>query len=533
VTTVEPKPEPPQTERPRTFRRLFTRALADETLSQRASLNMFAALLDYSARLVVGFVTNPILVSRLGDTVFGVYQVIGRLIGYTTPAGGRPSQALKWTIAHDQHSDRYDEKRRQVGSAIIVWFLFLPLLVVVGGILAWFAPLLVNAPDSLHLTIRVAAGILVLDVIATNLLTIPQSVLQGENLGYKRMGLSTAVVFFGGGLTAAAAIMGAGLVGVAAATLVTTLLTGIVFWWVVRRYVPWFGVSRPALAAVWTFVRLSGWFLLWNLVMQLLRGSDIVVLGIAGSAQLVTEYALSRYVPEAIFGVVAIVVSGIMPGLGGLIGAQDKQRAVSVRSESMIATWLIATASGATVLLWQESFLALWVGDQYYPGPTVTLLIIIMVFQFAFIRNDANIIDLTLNLRNKVLLGLASAAVSIGAAAALIAWLGMGIAGLAIGFIAGRSILSVAYPLLVSQYLGTSFAGQLHAVFRPLFVTSVLFTGTLALSLVASVTSWLALVVVSGLTVAACSAATFFLGLTSRQRKRVRDRARQVAGRSA
>ena len=50
------------------------------------------------------------------------------------------------------------------------------------------------------------------------------------------------------------------------------------------------------------------------------------------------------------------------------------------------------------------------------------------------------------------------------------------------------------------------------------------------LSLVASVTSWLALVIVSGLTLAACGGAAFFLGLTSRQRKRALNRARQVLG---
>jgi O-antigen/teichoic acid export membrane protein len=280
-------------------------------------------------------------------------------------------------------------------------------------------------------------------------------------------------------------------------------------------------------------MRLSGCFLLWNLAMQLLRGSDIVVLGIAGTTQLVTVYALSRYVPEAIFGVVAIVVSGIMPGLGGLIGARDKDRALAVRSESMIATWLISTAAGATFLLWQESFLDLWVGPEYYPGQVATLLIIVMVFQFAFIRNDASIIDLTLDLRAKVLLGFVSAAASIGVAAALIAWFGMGITGLALGFIAGRSILTVACPLLVSRFLGTPLRGQLSGALRPLLVTSALFTATVLLSLVASVDSWLALVAASGLSLAVCSGAALFLGLTSGQRKRVRDRTRQVVGRSA
>ena len=57
--------------------------------------------------------------------------------------------------------------------------------------------------------------------------------------------------------------------------------------------------------------------------MQLMRASDVVVLGIAASPEDVTVYSLTRYVPEAIFNVVAIVISAVMPGLGGLMGAGD------------------------------------------------------------------------------------------------------------------------------------------------------------------------------------------------------------------
>jgi O-antigen/teichoic acid export membrane protein len=526
VTTLEP--EPTATQRRGPLRRFVASALSDDTLSKKASLNMLASVLDYGARVVVGLVINPILVSRLGDLVFGVYQVLGRLIGYATPAGGRPSQALKWTIAHEQYSTRYDEKRRQVGSALTVWFLFLPALAVAGGVLAWFAPVLVHAPSSLHLTIRIAAGLLVLDLIATNLLLIPQSVVQGENLGYKRMGLSTLVVVVGGGLTAAAALLGAGLIGVTAAVLATTVLTGAVFWWVARSYVTWFGISRPALAAVWSFVRLSGWFLLWNLVMQLMRASDVVVLGIAASPELVTVYTLSRYVPEAIFGAVAIVVSGIMPGLGGLIGARDLGRAIAVRTESMSATWLIATASGAAFLLWQESFLRLWVGEEYYPGRLATLLIIALILQFAFIRNDASIIDLTLKLRGKVLLGLVSAGLSIAIAIVLLRTWERGISALVVGFISGRLLLTVAYPWLVARYLGLSVSGQLRGAVRPLVVCAALFGGATLVAPLADAGSWLSLVGFGAVSLAGLGAAAFFLGLSGRQRRQLARRVRQV-----
>lgn len=503
-----------------------------DSLSRRASLNMVAAILDYGARLVIGLLLTPLLVSRLGDRMYGVYQLLIRMIGYATPAGGRPSQALKWTIARHQHSTAYDEKRLQVGSALAVWILFLPILGVSGGVIAWFAPVILDLPENVHTSVRLAAAFLVADLILTNLLTIPQSVVQGENLGYKAMGLSTLALVLGGAVTAGSVLLGAGLVGVTASLAATTVMTGGVSLWVARRHVAWFGAQKPSLRTIGSFLRLSGWFLAWNLVMQFMRASDVVVLGIAGSPELVTIYALSRYVPEAIFSVVAIVISAIMPGLGGLLGARETVRAANVRSESMAVTWLLATSAGAVFLVWQESFLGLWVGPEYFPGTTTNLLIIVMILQFAFIRNDASIIDLTLKLRGKVLLGVLAAGVSIALAILLIGELDLGIDGLALGFIGGRTIVAVAYPWLVCRALGVSPLRQLGGAIRPLALTALLFAAAVAVAPHVTVHSWALLVLATVASLAASAVGSFFAGLSRTQRARVSTRARQVVGRS-
>jgi len=41
------------------------------TLTQRASLNAIASLLDYAAKLLVSFVVTPIVVAGLGPSLFG------------------------------------------------------------------------------------------------------------------------------------------------------------------------------------------------------------------------------------------------------------------------------------------------------------------------------------------------------------------------------------------------------------------------------------------------------------------------------
>jgi O-antigen/teichoic acid export membrane protein len=508
--------------------KVISRWFSGENLTQKASLNALASSLDYGARLLVGFVINPILLAGLGDYGYGVWQFLGRLIGYISPATGRPTQALKWTIANQQASTDYQEKRRQVGNAISVWLIFLPILALLGGLLVWFAPALLDAPATYSPSVRIAAALLVANLIMISLVAVPRSVLRGENLGYKRMGLSTILVFVGGGFTALALYFNTGLVGVAAATLATSLLTGAIFLQVVRTYVPWFGVAKPSFEAVRRFLGLSSWFLVWNLVMKLMMASDVVILGIFDSAEMVTTYTLTKYVPETIISFVAIGVFGIIPGLGGIVGSSDFQRATRVRGEIMIFTWLLVSILGTTILMWNNTFVHLWVGTGYYAGMLPTLLIILMVMQLVLIRNDAVIIDLTLDLRHKVLIGLLSATLSLGIAGFLVNYLNMGIVGLCVGFILGRSILSLGYPRLIGLYLDISFSGQLKSIIRPTFVTLLLFVFAVALQRVLRVDTWLGLIFSVGLTLTVIAPIVFLAGLSGDQRNQILRRGRQV-----
>ena len=253
---------------------------------------------------------------------------------------------------------------------------------------------------------RLAAAVLVAGIVVMGLTNIPWASLAGENLGYKRMGITAGFEFVGGGLMVVAAVTGSGLVGLAVATVAVTLMSGVLYLWLAHAIHPLVrGGADRTCSAVRRFLGLSWWFLLWNFVTRVTMGGDIVVLGIAGSAAQVTSYSLTRFIPLTITAAVASVIFGMAPGLGGLIGAGEMVRAARVRSETMAVAWLLATVAGAGVLLLEESFLRLWVGQRYYPGPVPTLLIVVMVLQLTLIRVDSNIIDLTLNIRRKVLVG--------------------------------------------------------------------------------------------------------------------------------
>ncbi|MCB0082273.1 MAG: hypothetical protein KDE47_15130 [Caldilineaceae bacterium] len=182
----------------------WERLRSDESLTKKTSLNATAAGLDYAARLLVGFLLTPLLVAGMGDYVFGIWKVLSSVTGYLTAASGRPTQTLKFTLANLQSSTDYDEKRRHVGSAVAVWLLFCPLLLTLGGIIVWLFPRWLGiTPEYIWIT-RVAAAVSVLQMTLLSLVEIPHAIMEGENLGYKRMGASALLVLLCGGLTAGA-----------------------------------------------------------------------------------------------------------------------------------------------------------------------------------------------------------------------------------------------------------------------------------------------------------------------------------------
>ncbi|MCH7707557.1 MAG: hypothetical protein IH884_03650 [Myxococcales bacterium] len=471
---------------------------------------------------------NPLLVGRLGDHLYGAWRVLWRFTGSLAATSGRSAQALKWSIANRNRSTDYREKRELVGSAVGVWLLFLPILALMGGGLAWLAPSLLGTPPEFAWSVRWTAALLVAYVTISTLADVPRAILQGENLGYKRIGLSTVLVILGGALMALAIYTGTGIVGVAAANLANALLTGILFTRIVRSHVAWAGIGRPTMAAVRRFVGLSWWFAAWKLVMQAMLAGDVVVLGIADSVESVTTYSLTRFAPEAVLAGVAVLVAGLSPGLGVLVGSGDWSLAARVRAELMASTWLVTVGAGATLLLWNRAFVELWVGTTHYAGSVPTLLIVLAVMQFALIRNDARIIDLTLSIRGKVLIGLLSAVLSVSLAAVFVGYFGGGITGLCIGLIAGRAVLTVAYPRHVGRLFGLSWRRQLAGVLRPTAAAILLLALAFLGAGSAKASTWPTLIVGTSITFVAIASVSFLLGLSSEGRNALRRRARKV-----
>ena len=445
-------------------------------LTRRASLNVVQAVLDYGAKIGVGLVVTPIMVGGLGGALFGVWEMLSRLVGQMAAADGRPTQSLRLVVANRQSSDDVAGLRRQVGSALIVWLMCLPLVLAVGGLVVWVAPTITKVPPSLHGSVRVACALLVGGLIAGTFASVPESVLRGLNLGYKRMGLQTMVSLVGGLLMAGAVYAGLGLTGLAASQILLAGLSGLCFWLLARRFVPWFGAERPRRTEVRAMLRMSLWLALGDLIAKVLLASDVLVLGAVVSATAVTTYVLTGYAARLSVNLFTLGADGVMPGLGGIIGQQAHEKAARLRSEMHTITWVAVTVVGATILMWNRSFVHLWVGLGHYAGPWVNLLLVVIAIQTAFIRSDSYVIDAALRPRIRVQVAGVTAVLVLGAAIVLTDRFGM--VGLCLGILGGRTVQSIGYPILARSCLGGSGTTGMAALIRRTAVSAALLAAT-------------------------------------------------------
>jgi O-antigen/teichoic acid export membrane protein len=457
-------------------------------LVRRASLNAVQSLLDYGARLAVGLAITPLLVSRLGRELFGVWEMLNRLIGYMTAADGRPTEALRLVIATQQTTPDPMAHRRAVGSALVVWLLFLPLLTAVGSVLVWISPMVTKVDPALRATVRLASAALVVSLLLGALASVPESVLRGMNLGYKRMGFQAGLNVIGGALTAGAIFAGLGLVGVAGAQVALMAVTGIAFWLLVKRYVATFGVARPSKNEVRSLLGMSAWLAAGEVIAKLALASDVIILGMVVSPTIVTTYVLTGYAGRIALGLHAFTTGAAMPGLGGVIGRGEYERAARLRHEILILTWLFATATGGAILLWNRSFLALWVGTENYAGFWANLLLVVVAAQTALLRTDAYVLDATLRPRLRVAVAIVAGIVIVGASIALTP--SLGVIGVCLGVLGGRLVQTIAHPLLVDRSLRRSPRLPTRSIARPLAVMVLVFALTAVLGDRLLATNW-------------------------------------------
>lgn len=368
--------------------------------------NAAAYYLLFAITALAGFIVSPILLTYLGATSFGLFKGAQKLMDVASIADGRTGQALKWTIARNISNGDDNILSRAVSNAVHTAVMYSPLLMIIVVALVGLVPALTNSvsPGS-EANLRILVAVLGFNLVLMPLLSIPDAVLIGSNRGY----ISSLIQIFtligtniGLVITAQA---GGGIVALGIMMLGGVVINAIFIFAVARFSTPWLRWQRSSGEELKRFVGLSGWMLGWSGVEKiLLSGEVLLLMGLIGPLA-TTNYIFATFAVQLFLAVSLLTVSSATPTIGILMSTSKEQAnhlAVALR-ECILA---ISICAAALLLIWNKSFIGLWSGEAIYIGNISNLLIALAMLQVAWIRCDAQLSDLTLDISARTKVGL-------------------------------------------------------------------------------------------------------------------------------
>jgi O-antigen/teichoic acid export membrane protein len=497
-----------------------------ENLRQRAYLNSLTSIIDYAGAQIVGFLVSPYIVGGLGSSMYGIWQMLSQMTGFANMADTRATQVLKWSIAQKRDLASDQELRSDLTTALIVTTFILPIILVIGAVIVWYAPVITHAPPAYYAMIRIACSLLILTLVTGKVFDLFESVLRGMNMGFKRMGFRAIIIFIGGALKIFVITQGYGLIGLSAVEVVIALAMGITFYFIVKRHIPWFGFAKTNKTKVLSYSKLSGWFMAFTGSKMFLLSSDKIILGYLAGPIFVTQYTITLFSAYALQGLINAVINGVIPGIGGLYGKGEYEKVQQARNLVITLNWILAASLGAVILMYNKSFISLWIGAEHYAGNTENLLILLITVQAIFFQIDSLIINVSLDLKMKVYLSVLASAVTIALSFFLIQY--YHIIGLCISILVGRLVLSVGYPLLLRKimHIQVNFAGWKQL--QPMLAAAVLFALATYAGQAIAITDWVSLILIGALSIPVIGIIFWLVGLGRLERESVWELASKI-----
>ncbi|WP_317195553.1 lipopolysaccharide biosynthesis protein [Echinicola shivajiensis] len=492
-----------------------------ENLKQYAYLNSLTEIIDHVGVQIIGFVVNPFIVSGLGSSLYGIWQMLTQMTGYAGIADTRATQVLKWSVSKKRDVASDEDLRSEVTSAFVITLLILPIVLIVGSIVIWYAPSVINMDESYSNLIRITCSLLILTLVVHKVFDIFEASLRGMNLGFKRMGLRAGIIAVGGVMKVLVITMGFGLIGLASVQVFVALVLGISYYYIVKKSVPWFGFGKTNKTKVKSYGKLSGWFMGLMVTKMMLNNSDKIVLGYLIGPVFVTKYTLTLFTSFAIKGIVSAITTGIIPGIGGIFGKGEYEKVQSARNSIITINWVLVSALGILVLLFNQSFISLWVGSEHYAGNLENLLILVIAIQYIFFQMDSDIINLTLKLEIKVLLSFLAASISILLAFLLVKE--FSILGLCASIILGRMILTIGYPIVIKKRINDHSNLLTFKSLRPILASLLLLSLACYMGQWIEISSWYYLVFMIIISFPISILLIWWIGVSSENKKVVLD----------
>lgn len=433
-----------------------------------------STLSNYIGKIVTlgaGFFLTPFMVHRLGAAEYGLWVLVGSVVGYGALLDFGIGTAVTKYIAEYRAKGQTEQARSLVATALCLYTVLGFVAIALGALLAPLFPRLFTIPLEEH---GKATRLVLLSGLSLGL-SIPAAITSAALWGLQRFDLANLLGILGTLLstlvTVFILVQGGDVVAVVAAGIVITVLMQAPAVWLIHRIAPelrlgWYGASRELVRTVVSF---SSSLFVINVAGRLHSKTDEIVIGASMPMTAVTPYALAHRLSELARILTEQFMKVLLPLASELHAENDQARLRALYIISTRLTLAIFVPIGCVVVVLAGPLLQAWVGPDYIGYAPLVLILTL-----------AGLVDISAWPAGFVLQGMSRhhrlAAIAIGSGLAnlvlsLLLVRPLGLTGVALGTLIPATAESLIFVLPYTwRVMGLGLREALSDIFLPAFL---------------------------------------------------------------
>jgi O-antigen/teichoic acid export membrane protein len=333
----------------------------------------------------INFVLSPFVVHSLGDSAYGIWILLGSLVGYLGLLDLGVRGAVTRYIAKFHAQEDHVEATRVASSALMTFSMVGVLAIVIGGVLSFFVSVFFEIPPELA-----SAAQIVLVLGGVNMaISLVGGVYGGIVTGLQRFDYHNTAEIAIGVIRAVAIVValksGEGLVSLALIQLGASGLRAFVSYLFSRRLYPEVRVAfsecrRSHLVMIFSF---SASVLLLQASGMLILFSDSIVIGASLPIGMVTFFAIAANLTEYARAPISGISQALTPSVSALEAGDESEELERVLLVGARIATLVILPIVLTFMLRGSSFIGLWMGEDYARPSGEVLWILSLALWFA------------------------------------------------------------------------------------------------------------------------------------------------------
>lgn len=414
---------------------------------------------------LIGLIVTPIVLTYLDTTEYGIWVVIGSVLGYVGlmdfgVTGATAAIAAKHnTQVNDHHINTV------INNAFVMQSLIAMLILIVGFTVSFYFP------DMFQMGAysKEDAWLVFVMAIIGYAISFPPKSLKGLIQARQMISLSIWLEFFlflfTTLLNLAMLDAGFGLLALPAGTIVMRLLAYPLFFYFAKKAYPRLGfdLSVISIANMKEIFGISAYWFVGMIAAMVIYSTDTILIGMFLSTAMVTLYALTFRLTEVIREFIYSISFTMMPAIGQIMGEGNalKAREIYLRSQPVILS--LGAIGAIFVYFFNSHFVRFWVGEKYDAGDSLALIFAAAMFISIVFHASSLVISADLKLKGVTVVRIIEAGINI----ALSVWLVRiyGLMGVALGtLIAGLLTSFWLVPYMAMRHLGISVTQWIRVI---------------------------------------------------------------------